>query len=168
MGKITNYLTNRIGGSQTKQLLAIVGGFFIFAIGNFPIADFINSLTIAGYWCTYLIILWAGLVIAITAAIVLFFGKPPEYFNIKNEKQQPAIDQTLLSAMIKMMQQNQNDIAKENIEEISKTTKEEPTEIDEDVSETDEKTTEDYVIEKIDVTDKALVDSDFSYDSIKK
>ena len=118
MGKITSYLTDKMGETRTKQLLAAMGGFFIFAIGNFPIADFINSLPWAGYWLTYLIILWAGFVIAISTIIILFFGKPPEYFNIKKD-------------------------IKEIIEDISEEVEEE----------TDE---------------SALVDSNFSYESIKK
>lgn len=84
---IISWLKGKIGVDKALKLLAILGGFFIYMVGNFPMAETVMGLDIHPAYAGYLTLIWSAFVIAFSAIIILFFGKsdtlPPLAPNIE-------------------------------------------------------------------------------------
>ena len=74
MGIIT-LLKSKLGEDKTSKLLAIVGGLFIFLVGNFPLSEIVQSGNFDPAVSGYIILAWSAFVIAFSSIVILFFGK---------------------------------------------------------------------------------------------
>ena len=74
MGLIT-WLKNKMGEDKAIKMMAIIGGFLIFIVGNFPLAELIDGLGLKPAYSGYIILAWSAFVIAFSSITILFFGK---------------------------------------------------------------------------------------------
>lgn len=73
MGLIA-WLKTKLGEDKATKLLAIIGGLFIFLVGNFPLSEMVSSFNLAPAVSGYIILAWSGFIIAFSSIIILFFG----------------------------------------------------------------------------------------------
>ena len=69
------WLGNSIGADKAGKLKAILGGLFVYVIAGFPLSTIVEGLSWNPVYKGYINMVWAAAVIAITAIIILFFGK---------------------------------------------------------------------------------------------
>jgi len=69
------WLVDKIGADKAGKLKAILGGLFVYVIAGFPISTMVEGLDWNPVYKGYINMVWAATVIAITAIIILFFGK---------------------------------------------------------------------------------------------
>lgn len=72
---INTWLIGRLGEDKAGKLKAILGGLFIYILGNFPIATIVDGLEWNPVYQGYIMLIWSAFVIAVTSIIILFFGK---------------------------------------------------------------------------------------------
>jgi len=72
---VNTWLINSIGADKASKLKAILGGLFVYVIAGFPISTMVEGLSWNPVYKGYINLVWAAAVIAITAIIILFFGK---------------------------------------------------------------------------------------------
>lgn len=72
---LNTWVINQIGVNKTGKLKAILGGLFVYILGNFPIATMVNALSWNPVYEGYIMLIWSAFVIAVTSIIILFFGK---------------------------------------------------------------------------------------------
>jgi len=72
---LKTWLVLKLGEDKTMKLLAILGGFLIFLVGNAPMSELIDALDWQPAYSGYLVLAWSAFVIAFSSITILFFGK---------------------------------------------------------------------------------------------